>query len=100
MSIRVDPENNEIHALFGLVDFTGRRVLEIGCGDGRLTRRYAAKAAHVTAVDPFADGIARARANLPHELRHHVEFHNLAFAESAAASAPALFDLVILSWSL
>jgi 16S rRNA A1518/A1519 N6-dimethyltransferase RsmA/KsgA/DIM1 with predicted DNA glycosylase/AP lyase activity len=28
------------------------RVLEIGCGDGRLTRRYASRVARVLAIDP------------------------------------------------
>ena len=49
MMIRVDPENNEPRALFDLADFNGRSVLEIGCGDGRLTWRYADNVAHVTA---------------------------------------------------
>ena len=100
MAVQIDPENNETRALFGLADFTGRRVLEIGSGDGRLTWRYADRAAHVTAIDPFADGIARARANLPNELRDRVEFHHLTFADFAAASEPSRFDSAILSWSL
>jgi tRNA G46 methylase TrmB len=37
MTVRVDPENNETRALLDLVNFTNKRVLEIGCGDGRLT---------------------------------------------------------------
>jgi len=41
MAVRTDPEGNETLALFDLVQLDGREVLEIGCGDGRLTRRYA-----------------------------------------------------------
>jgi len=37
MTVRVDPENNEPRALFDLADFNGQRVLEIGCGNRRLT---------------------------------------------------------------
>jgi len=37
MTIRVDPENNETRALFDLANLSGKHVLEIGCGDGRLT---------------------------------------------------------------
>lgn len=64
MTVRTDPEDSETDALFALVDLDGADVLEIGCGDGRLTWRYADRVAHVMAVDPFADGIARAKERL------------------------------------
>ncbi|MDX1687756.1 MAG: class I SAM-dependent methyltransferase [Candidatus Promineifilaceae bacterium] len=83
-----------------MVDFRGRRVLEIGCGDGRLTWRYAERAAQVTAIDPSADAIPAAKENLPENLRGRVEFHNVALDDFATASGPSLFDLAILSWSL
>jgi len=54
----------------------------------------------VTAIDPFFEGIKRAQANLPEELRDRVEYHNVSFEDIAAASGPAVFDIVILSWSL
>lgn len=100
MAIRVDPENNETRALFDLADFSGQHVLEVGCGDGRLTWRYAGRAAHVTAIDPFAEGITRARENLPGELRGRVEFQHIAFEDFAAVSELSTFDMAILSWSL
>jgi len=100
MTIKLDPQGNETQTLFSLVEFTGQRVLEIGCGDGRLTGHYARRAAHVTAIDPFSRGIERAREKLPDELGDHVAFHNIAFEDFAAASVPSLFDIVILSWSL
>src|SRR5574341_733294 len=100
MTVIVDPENNEPRALFDLADFSGRRVLEIGCGDGRLTWRYADKVAHVTAIDPFEGSIARAKENTPDNLKSRVEFHHIAFNDFAAASASSKFDIAILSWSL
>ena len=100
MPVQVDPENNETRALFEMAEFAGRQVLEIGCGDGRLTCRYAAKAEHVTAIDPYAAGITKARQNLTTELRGRVEFQHKAFEDFAAASEPSAYDLVILSWSL
>lgn len=100
MTIKVDPENNEPRALFALADFNGRRVLEIGCGDGRLTWRYADKAAHVTAIDPFEGSIARAKENIPSELKGLVEFRHAAFEEFAASCGSSTFDTAILSWSL
>ena len=45
--IRIDPENNESRVLFNFAHFHNKHVLEIGCGDGRLTWRYADKAAHI-----------------------------------------------------
>jgi len=100
MAVSLDPEGNETTALFELADFSGKRVLEIGCGDGRLTWRYAERAAHVTAIDAFAESIRRARASLPVEFRGRVEFHNVDFKDFAAAAKPSVFDTVILSWSL
>jgi ubiquinone/menaquinone biosynthesis C-methylase UbiE len=100
MTIRIDPENNEPRALFELANFKGQRVLEIGCGDGRLTWRYADKAAHVTAIDPFEGSIARAKENTPDDLKGRVEFHHIGFDDFAAGSESATFDIAILSWSL
>ena len=100
MTIRIDPENNETHALLGMVNFSGHHVLEIGCGDGRVTWRYAEKAARVTAIDPSSKQIAQAKEDLPSQLQDHIEFQDIAFEDFTAASAPSAFDIVILSWSL
>jgi len=100
MTIRVDPENNESRALFDLVAFSGQRVLEIGCGDGRLTWRYADSAAHVTAIDPFEASIARAKENTPEELKSRVNFRHITFDDFAVESRSLTFDIAILSWSL
>lgn len=40
------------------------RVVEIGCGIGRMTRALAARAAHVTGIDVSAEMIDRARVSL------------------------------------
>ncbi len=37
MSSSIDPEDTEITVIHELVDFSGADVLEVGCGDGRLT---------------------------------------------------------------
>jgi 2-polyprenyl-3-methyl-5-hydroxy-6-metoxy-1,4-benzoquinol methylase len=100
MTIRSDPENNEVRALLDLVDLSGKHVLEIGCGDGRLTRRYAHAAARVTAIDPFEGSIQRADANQPDELRDRVLFQHIGFEDFAAACGPGTFDVAIFSWSL
>jgi 2-polyprenyl-3-methyl-5-hydroxy-6-metoxy-1,4-benzoquinol methylase len=100
VTIRIDPEGNETDALFDLVEVEGRDVLEIGCGDGRLTRRYADRAAHVTAIDPFEDAIARAQTRLSEAPNDQIEFRHVAFEDLADASDADVFDVALLSWSL
>jgi len=98
MPIRLDPEANESAAL---VDFagslTGKRVLEIGCGDGRLTWLYAESAARIVGIDPDADDIALAIRACPQHLRERVEFRVAAIQEFEPSEK---FDLALLSWSL
>jgi 2-polyprenyl-3-methyl-5-hydroxy-6-metoxy-1,4-benzoquinol methylase len=100
MPVRQDPENNEIRALQNLVDFTKAKVLEIGCGDGRLTWRYAKAAASVTAIDPFEPSIRRAQENAPPGLGDHVAFESAGFDDFASRTESEDFDLIVLSWSL
>jgi len=97
---RIDPEENETHALLGVADFSGKYVLEIGCGDGRLTWRYADNAAYVIAIDPSAEQITVAKDKLPERLKGTVEFHTATLEDFADTSQPSIFDLVILSYSL
>jgi ubiquinone/menaquinone biosynthesis C-methylase UbiE len=95
---RIDPEGTETRALLQLAPLAGRRVLELGCGDGRLTFRYAHEAATVLAVDPDEERIAAARSELPRELTGTVAF---AVAGAADVEAPrASFDLALFSSSL
>lgn len=98
MTVRVDPEDTETQALHDLADFCGKRVLEIGCGDGRLTWRYAAAASHVSAIDPKADEIETAIEDCPDSLRNHVEFRACSIEDFKPPAE--LFDIALLSWSL
>jgi FkbM family methyltransferase len=100
MTVRIDPEGNETDALFDLVELEGREVLEIGCGDGRLTWRYADRAAHVTAIEPFEDAVARAQKRLSETPNERIEFRHAALEDFAAASDADAFDVTLLSWSL
>jgi len=98
MPVRLDPEERELRALFDMVgSFSGKRVLEIGCGDGRLTWHYAGQAAHVVGVDPDDESIAQAIADTPPELKQRVQFEA---CELDQFSWPQRFDLILLSWSL
>jgi SAM-dependent methyltransferase len=70
----LDPEGAHLAALRRLGAFAGRRVLEFGCGDGRLTLGIAADAGSVFAFDADAEAVERARRSLPAELAECVAF--------------------------
>ncbi len=98
MPYRLDPEDRELAAFFDFAGkLTGKRVLEIGCGDGRLTWQYAAQTAQVTGIDPNAEKINRAIAAIPAELADKVTF--LASGIDTFTSVEK-YDLAIFSWSL
>jgi 2-polyprenyl-3-methyl-5-hydroxy-6-metoxy-1,4-benzoquinol methylase len=99
VTILTDPGGNETDALFDLVEIEGREVLEIGCGDGRLTWRYADRAAHVTAIDAFEDGIERAKKRL-RSTELPIDFRHVSFEDFAASTEADTFDVALLSWSL
>lgn len=95
---RIDPEGVEPRELARLAPVDGLRVLELGCGDGRLTFRFAHAAESVLAVDPDAEKIDAARASLPADLSEIVTF---AVAGAAEIDVPRRsFDLALFSWSL
>jgi cyclopropane fatty-acyl-phospholipid synthase-like methyltransferase len=101
MPILLDPEENETRALLKYaVSFDGKSVLEIGSGDGRLTWRYADRAAHVTGIDPDAERFKKALSTRPRHLRSRVELHNLGLDDFASQTHTDQFDIAILSWSL
>jgi ubiquinone/menaquinone biosynthesis C-methylase UbiE len=95
----MDPEGNETAALAQILpNIEGRRVLEIGCGDGRLTCRYAERAGSVLAIDPDAAAIATFRDSIPSSVRARVEMRvgTLLTLERTERG----FDVALLSWSL
>jgi ubiquinone/menaquinone biosynthesis C-methylase UbiE len=98
MSRILDPEGAHLAALRRLADFRGQRVLELGCGDGRLTLGIAEDAAHVLAFDPDAEAAERARLSLPAELAERVAYRVASGKEIEVE--PQSFDLVVFSWSL
>lgn len=94
----IDPHGAETAALAEIADLSGLRVLELGCGDGRLTFRYAAGARSVLGVDPDGALIREARRQRPASLARSVRFR-IAGAEVLEVS-PGSFDLAFFSWSL
>jgi ubiquinone/menaquinone biosynthesis C-methylase UbiE len=101
MEILKDPQGRETSALFSLAGpLEGKSVLEIGCGDGRLTWRYAAAASQVVGIDPNGEKVVRAIQATPAALRGKVHFEATDLFAYALANPANRFDLALLSWSL
>ena len=98
MSVQVDPEKNEIRALRQIATWRGKRVLEIGCGEGRLTLRLAGLGARVEAIDPDRRLLRAARQALPGRFAGRVRYR-------AGSACPlnyrsGSFERVVFAWSL
>jgi ubiquinone/menaquinone biosynthesis C-methylase UbiE len=94
----IDPDGVEIVTMKELVDLRDLRIVEIGCGDGRLTFECGREAASVVAVDSDEDAIRKARAETPNALRRRIRFE---VADAAQLELPkGEFDLALFSWSL
>src|SRR3954447_9276085 len=63
-----DPDGVETSAIAALMSMDGKRVVDVGCGTGRLTSLAAAHAAAVYAFDPDGDSVAKAETSLSEEL--------------------------------
>src|SRR5581483_1988684 len=98
MAYVIDPEGHERETLHTLCDFRGKDVVEVGCGDGRLTWRYADLARSVLGLDPNPVRVEQAMATTPDSLRSTVTFRVADITHTTLA--PSAFDLAILSWSL
>lgn len=95
---RRDPERAEVRALRRRVPLDGARVLDVGCGEGRLARRIAGTARTVVGIDPDGAALERARTLTPRRLRKKIEYR------PGTAEQPRLprrrFDVAIFSGSL
>ena len=86
----------ELQTVKELVRLGARRVLEVGCGDGRFTYLYAHEAAYVLGIDPKRDEIDIARRDRPAELARRVQFR----VAKTVAPPRRRFDVALFSWSL
>lgn len=98
MTLQKDAERNEAKYLHAFADFTGKRVLEVGCGEGRMTWQYARDARMTIGIDPDRDALRIATVD------RHVDLQsNVLFACSDSQHLPfskETFDIAILAWSL
>ena len=90
--------DDELREWGGATLVRGKRVLDLGCGDGRFALGVAPFATSVDGIDPDAEAIAAAKSNA-----RRAGVRNVRFATGAAQYLPhrdATFDVVILSWTL
>lgn len=92
----IDPEEHEIEALLARLPAADRSaVVEVGCGDGRLTRRYSRHVGTVLAIDPDEAAVAAFRADgIPDNVAV------LALPIERFVVPDASIDVVLFSWAL
>lgn len=94
----LDPERVEMRMLQSVAHWSGLSVLDIGCGDGRLSLRLARLGAVVVGIDADASDIRAARRRLPARYRTRVRYE---VESGTRLTCPdEAFDVVLFSWSL
>lgn len=89
--------NEELALIERYVGLRAKDVLEVGCGNGRLTLAYGARARSVLAIEPNAALVARARSRARRAGLERVRFVARP-AQTGIRGGP--FHVVLFSWSL
>lgn len=94
MPIERDPRQLEIKHLREIVNWNAKRVLEIGCGDGRLSALYSNMTQQIIGIDLNMDVL---------RLAPQKQLANADFILSDATRMPfpeKTFDIAMFAWSL
>ena len=92
MAIRGDTTGAERHYLLDMLS-AGGDALEIGCGDGRLTRVYAGLARRVVGIDPRVESLRLALQSGNAKNARFVQASGTALPFRAASFDQAIFAL-------
>lgn len=98
MTTQLDPQRREVQALLAAIAFNEARVLEVGCGDGRLTFRYAGMSRLSVGLDPEIHDLTTAANRRPAQLSNGIGF--IAASASTLPVRSFSFDIAVLAWSL
>ena len=99
MPLRIDPAKVEIHKLKEAIDWQGKHVLEVGCGEGRLTQRILGLGVRrIMAIDTDDERIKKAQRNLPDPLKRMVTFRTV--QADNLQQPPSTYDIALFSWVL
>jgi ubiquinone/menaquinone biosynthesis C-methylase UbiE len=90
-----DPEGAELSHINNTCDLSGKTVLEIGCGEGKLTYQYSGMAGRVIGIDPELSDLNVAK----HQINSLDSFFIQAIGERLPFPSK-VFDIVIFSSSL
>jgi ubiquinone/menaquinone biosynthesis C-methylase UbiE len=88
----------EVRLIQRFVSLEHCRILELGCGDGRLTRQLAPHASTVLGVEPDPALVALARRTAASEGIGNISFRVGQAERLRIAVRP--FDIALFSWSL
>lgn len=94
--MELDPTNQFIKAILENSDIKDKKILEIGCGSGRITKDLAKYATSVTAIDPDINSLKKAKNNIKNNCVTFIEGsgEDLSFLKSEK------FDIVVYALSL
>jgi protein-L-isoaspartate O-methyltransferase len=92
------PPGMEIRLIERYVGLNSSRVLEIGAGDGRLTRQVAPLASSVVAIEPDPAKVALAKQLTASQGIGNITFHVGSAERLRKGGRP--FDVALFSWSL
>lgn len=98
MASEIDPQGRELQELLAAADFDEARVLEVGCGEGRLTFGYGKASAFIVGIEPKAKPLAAALNACPSPLGQRLDF-----VQASAMALPfrgGAFDVALFAKSL
>ena len=91
--MELDKENVEIRNILKCANFRNKKILEVGCGDGRITLHISRLSKNITAIDPDVESIRVARKEVKGVNFLVGSGENLEFADNS-------FDIVLFTMSL